>query len=124
MNYLTAFFKNFQLDNSVMAGGGAAILIYAVGAGLVALNVTIPLAGIPLTMTMVGAAAIPLGHLVTAFVPASLKQQVDALGTKVGAQITELKAITPQIDPSFPEGRNGLTAVTIPVSQNNINPKG
>jgi hypothetical protein len=120
MGYLSAFFKNFQLSNSVIAGGGASILIYAVGAALVASNVVIPGLGIPLTMGIVGMAAIPLGHLVTALVPDSLKQQVDALGKKFGAQITDLKVVTPQFDHSFPSGKNGAVQ-TATVSVSNIN---
>ena len=87
MGFLAAFFKNFQLTNSIAAGGGASVLIYAAGAALVAANVVVPGLGIPLTMGMVGAVALVGGHVVTALMPDSVKQQVDALGKKIGVQV-------------------------------------
>lgn len=104
--------KNFNPGNSVLAGGGAAILVYAAGAALVAAGVAIPpltilgvhiiATAIPITMTMVATAAIPIGHVITAVVPDSVNQQISALAKKA------LNTI-PQIQQQFPVGVNGAT---------------
>src|SRR5690349_21068941 len=109
MGCLAAFFKNFQLTNSIATGGGASVLIYAAGAALVSVDFVVPGIGIPLTMSMVGAAALVGGHVVTALMPDSVKQQVDALGKKIGVQVSDLKTMVPQIEASYPTGKNGQT---------------
>jgi hypothetical protein len=112
MGFLAAFFKNFQLTNSIAAGGGASVLIYAAGAALVAANVVVPGLGIPLTMGMVGAVALVGGHVVTALMPDSVKQQVDALGKKIGVQVSDLKTMVPQIEASYPPQSSPPTTLT------------
>lgn len=94
--------KNFQLSASVIAGGGASVLTIAVGAILVALGVTVPFIGIPLTMTMVTSAAVPIGHIVTALVPDTYNQQINALASKVQTDVETLKMIVPQVECTYP----------------------
>lgn len=82
VTFLTAF-KNIQFTDSIVAGGAASVIIYTIGALFVSMNVVIPFVGIPLTMGIVGAAAIPLGHLVTALVPDSVRQSIAGLAAKL-----------------------------------------
>ena len=89
--------KNFQIDQSIIAGGAGAIATVAIGAVLVALNVTVPVLGIPLTMTMVTSAAIPVGHVISALVPATADQQINALATRLGLEAQHIKNFIPQM---------------------------
>lgn len=94
--------KNFQLDQSVISGGAASIATVGIGAVLVAMGVSVPLLNVPLTMAMVMGAAIPIGHFITALVPATKSQQADALAIKIGVAAEHLNSFIPQIIKSFP----------------------
>lgn len=104
--------KNFSVPDSVRAGGGAAVITVAIGSILVALGVSIPVLNVPLTMSMVLGAAVPIGHIVTALMPDSVKQQVDALGKKIGVQVSDLKTMVPQIEASYPAQSSPPTTLT------------
>lgn len=97
---LLAAFKNIQFSASVVAGGAASVLIYALGATLVAAGViapaiTLPVIGITLsTITLFSTAAIPIGHLVTAIVPDSVNQQIAALA----ANLPKYQAMIPDVE--------------------------
>lgn len=108
LSFITAAVKNFQPTTSVLAGGAASIIVCAIGAVLVAAGVAIPPIGFlgltaatPLTMAMVTTAAVPVGHLVTALVPDSLNQQLQALAQKLQINVEKLKRIIPQ--PDYPD---------------------
>lgn len=110
--------KNFQIDQSILAGGAGAIATVAIGAVLVAMNVTVPFLGIPLTMTMVTSAALPIGHFISSVVPATKDQQIDALATRLGVAADHLKSYIPQIVDTFPNPCPQDTGTTTP---SNIN---
>lgn len=92
---------NFQPTNSVLAGGAASVLVYAIGACLVAGGVSIPYIGVP-TMAMVGLASPVIGHVVSAFVPDSDKQLVSGLANKLRISVTDIRNVLPQFEDSFP----------------------
>jgi len=102
LNILGAALKNFSPDQSIYAGGAASVATVAIGAVLVAMNVTVPILGVPLTMAMVTSAAIPIGHLVSSFIPATYNQQVTALARKVGAEVEDVKALVPSVEYTYP----------------------
>lgn len=89
--------KNFNPTASVLAGGGASLFVFAVGCALVAAGISIPVLNVPITMTMVAAAAPTIGHLVTALVPDTLNQQINALAKKLCTSASNLKAVIPQV---------------------------
>lgn len=110
--------KNFNPTTSVLAGGGASILVFAIGCVLVSAGVAIPVLNIPITMTMVAAAAPAIGHIVTSFVPDSYNQQINALAAKVKTSAENIKAIVPQTYVEYPQDAN------VPIvmdSTNNLN---
>jgi hypothetical protein len=47
------------------------------------------------------AAALPIGHLVTALTPASKQESLDALATKIEVSTEHLKSFVPQIQASY-----------------------
>lgn len=96
--------KNFNPTASVLAGGGASLLTFAIGCALVAAGVSLPVIG-PITMTMVAAAAPTIGHIVTAFVPDTYNQQVNALATKVETSVENIKSIIPQTYQEYPKDK-------------------
>lgn len=129
---LKATLGNFKPDASVLAGGGASLLVFLAGCALVGAGVAIPpisifgahliAASIPITMTMVAAAAPTVGHIVSSFVPATMNQQIDQLAKKIGTDVENLKAIVPVLQEEFPTGTNGQTSSdNNPPSQSNIN---
>lgn len=129
---LNAALANFKPDAGVLAGGGASLLVFLAGCALVGAGVAIPpisifgahliATSIPLTMTMVAAAAPTIGHLVSSFVPATYNQQIDALAKKIGTDVENLKAVVPVLQEEFPAGKNGQTdSDNPPPSQSNIN---
>lgn len=126
--------SNFKPDKSVWAGGGASILTFLAGCVLVGAGVSIPpvsvfglhliSAAIPLTMTMVAAAAPAVGHIVTSFVSPTEKQAIDQFAAKVQTKVEAVKTIIPVLKQEFPSGKNGQTESgdNPPPSQSNINP--
>lgn len=100
---------NYTPPASVLAGGGASILIFLVGCALVAGGVTLPLGIGPVTMTMVAAAAPLVGHFVTTLVPDTYNQQINALAKKVDASVEDLKEVVPQVAYTYPTDKNGQT---------------
>ncbi len=135
VSIITTALNLFQPDKSVWVGGGASVLVVALGAVLVALGVAIPPIGIlglttatPLTMGMFTALAIPVGHLVTSLVPATRKQQIDALAVKIGVDAEHLKSFIPQVVASFPPQTKdqavAQAAVSPPNDSFNQAPKG
>ena len=121
------FFKNYQLDQSVKAGGFAAVATVLVGTALVAAGVAIPplgvlgfTASIPLTESMVLGAALPISHLVTALIPAKLDEQLTAVANNIGVSLDHLKSFMPQVQATYPTGKNGDTS-TAPVAQGSDN---
>lgn len=97
---LTAL-KNFQPTTSVVAGGAASVLVYALGSILVAAGVSIPFIGIP-TMGMVAIASPLIGHIVTALVPDSVNQQLSGLATKLNVSVNDIKAVLPDVQYEYP----------------------
>lgn len=93
--------KNFQPTTSVLAGGAASIAIYGAGTLLVTAGIALPFIGIP-TMAMVGVASVIGGHLITALVPDSTNQNLNALAAKGVAAIKDIQSDIPQIEYSFP----------------------
>ncbi len=93
--FLGAFLKNFQLTNSIWAGGGVAVVIYTLGAVLVSAGVVVPGIG-PMTMTMVGPISILFGNLASALIPDTANQSVAALAKKLQTDIENIKAVIPQ----------------------------
>lgn len=113
LSFITKAVKNFQPTTSVLAGGAASVLVCGIGAILVAADVAIPPIGFlgltaatPLTMSIVTSAAVPIGHLVTALVPDSLNQQLNALAKKLQIDVERLRKIIPQ--PDYPTAHSGL----------------
>ena len=104
--------KSFQPTNSVLAGGAAAVLTYAVGDILVAAGFVIPVLNIPLTIGMVATAAIPIGHLVTAIFPDSVNQHLQALATKLGTTVESIKSFIPQFEYTYPGDKPESTTVS------------
>lgn len=98
----TGALKNFNPTASVLAGGGASVIVFAIGCILVATGVSIPFLNIPITMTMVAAAAPTIGHIVTAFVPDTYNQQINALAIKVKTSAENIKSIIPQTYAEYP----------------------
>lgn len=132
MGFITSVLGNFKPDASVMAGGGASILVFLVGCALVGAGFAIPpisifgahliATSIPITMTMVAAAAPAIGHVVSSFVPATYNQQLDAFAKKIGTDVQNLKAVVPVLQEEFPAGKNGQSdSGNPPPSQSNIN---
>lgn len=101
-----------KIPASVAAGSSASFLIFLAGAALVAAGVAIPPISIfglhliavstPITMTMVGAAATALGHVVTTIVPDTYNQQINALAKKVQTSVEDLKEIVPKVEDTYP----------------------
>lgn len=115
--------KNFNPTASVMAGGGASLLVFIAGCALVAAGVSIPVLNVPITMTMVAAAAPAIGHFVTALVPDTYNQQINALAKKVGAEVSDIKAVVPQVysAPSdFPGYKDPALASKNNLGSNNV----
>jgi hypothetical protein len=120
--------NNYKPDASVLAGGGASLLVFLAGCALVGAGVAIPpisilgihliAASTPITMTMVAAAAPAIGHLVSSFVPATYNQQLNQFATKIGTDVDNLKAWVPQIQKSYPGDPKSPPSVT------NINQSG
>lgn len=98
----TGALKNFVPPASVLAGGGASILVFAAGCALVAAGMSIPILNIPITMTMVAAAAPAAGHLVTMLVPDTLNQQINALAKKTLVKAEDIRAVIPQTYQQYP----------------------
>ena len=113
LSIATGTLKNFQLTNSIAAGGGASILTFAIGCALVAAGVSIPYLNVPITMTMVAAAAPVVGHIVSAFVPDSVKQHLDGLAAKLQTSVENVKLQMPQATFEYPTGKNGETATVV-----------
>lgn len=101
LNFGLTMLKNFNPGNSVLAGGGASLFIYAIGLALVTGGIALPFIGIP-TMAMVGAAAVAGGHIVTALVPDSLNQNLDAAAKKLNVAVEDLKVVVPQAVGLYP----------------------
>lgn len=102
----------FQPTTSVIAGGAAAVLTYAVGDLLVSLGFIIPVLNIPLTIGMVATAAIPVGHLITALVPDSYNQQLKALAAKLQTTVENVKAFIPQVEYTYPDDKSASTTIS------------
>lgn len=108
LNIAAGALKNFNPTASVLAGGGASLIVFAVGCGLVAAGIVIPGLG-PVTMTMVAAAAPTIGHLVTAFVPDTYNQSINQLADKVKIDAENIKALVPQVYPNdYPSNKTVL----------------
>lgn len=133
---LSAALGNFKPDASIWAGGGASVLVFLAGCIAVGMGLAIPpvsilgvhliATSIPLTMTMVAAAAPAIGHFVSAYVSPTEKQAIDVFAKKVGANADNIKAIIPLLQASaveqFPADKNGQTdSDTQAPSQSNIN---
>lgn len=118
----SGFFTNYKkLDASVLAGGGASLLVFFVGCALVAGGVAVPpisilgvhlvASSIPITMTMVAAAAPTVGHFVSTIVPPTMNQQINQFAAKIGASVDHVKEIIPILQASavdqYPVGKNG-----------------
>lgn len=126
VSFVLSYLKNFQLDKSIKAGGFASIITVALGMALVAAGVVIPPISIgglilvatatPVTQAMVFAAALPIGHLVSAVVPAKLNEQLTALADKLGVSLDHIKSFVPEIEATYPVKMDG-TFAQAPIAQ-------
>lgn len=96
LSMATSALKNFQPTASVMAGGGASLITFAIGCALVAAGISIPVLNIPITMTMVAAASPTIGHFVSSIVPDTYNQQINAIATKLKTSVDNVKVALPQ----------------------------
>lgn len=129
--FLVATVKNFKPDKSILAGGGASLLVFLAGCALVSAGVVVPpitIFGIhliavatPITMTMVAGAAPVIGNLVSSYVSPTEKQAIDQFAKKMQTNIENVKAIVPVLKEEYPAGKNGLSeSDNPPPSPNNL----
>ena len=119
LTFASNFFKNWQVDNSVIGGAGVTAILMLLGAAAVAAGVSIPPLGFlgltaatPLTMAMVTPVAAALGHLATALLPASTNQSISALATKLNVSVEHLSTFVPQIQASYPNDLKTSTTIS------------